>query len=46
MKKSLSSMQNSFEVFRKLRTQKLIKVERKEQGKQMLEKYEENKRIN
>lgn len=39
-------MQNSFEVFKKLRTQKLIKVERKEQGKQMLEKYEESKRIN
>jgi hypothetical protein len=42
MKKSYSSMQNSFEVFKKLRTQKLIMVERKEQGKQMLEKYEEN----
>lgn len=36
MKKSYASMQNSFEVFKKLRTQKLIMVERKEQGKQML----------
>lgn len=38
MLKSFSSMQNSFEVFKKIKTQKLIMVERKEQGKQMLEK--------
>lgn len=38
MLKSHSSMQNSFEVFKKIKTQKLVMVERKEQGKQMLEK--------
>jgi len=38
IKKSHNSMLNSFEVFKKIRTKKIIMIERREQGKQMLEK--------